>query len=260
LVPVGIIYAVLFALVLLGFALDVSNHLAQAIWFVFFLAPFTGLYCIPFGLGVGILSQRLVWYTPRYGHRLVAACAGLMFVAMLIAWGGGFFEGYDIVYLLAILWPTFASAAAMLVGMYYIRAEEYEEAARLADELGEGDEYDDYDEAYEDEYEDEYDETYGDAYDDEAAYDEGAYVEEYAEGDEYATPEDDYELVETETPDVTVDLASASPDDAAPAEAAAVADGAAPADVADEPADYPMGQGMMADTFGNVRPLHMREM
>lgn len=126
--PVLISYAVLLGVSALGYVLEPVSPEAALAWFVFFLAPFSVVYCIPFGMGMGILSQRLVWYTAPYGHRLVGVCTGVVAVAMIIAWGKTLVENFDIVYLMAVIWPIVASGLSMLVGMYYVRAEEYEEA------------------------------------------------------------------------------------------------------------------------------------
>lgn len=132
--PVWVIYAVLLGLVGVGMVLETVSEHAHLLWFIFFLAPFTLLYCIPFGLGVGILVQRLVWYTQDYGHRFVALGTALVAVAMLLAWGPAVVRHKDIIYVLAILWPIVASGLAMLIGMYFIRADEYEESVRFYEE------------------------------------------------------------------------------------------------------------------------------
>lgn len=143
LVPVFAAYGVLLVLCSLGYVLDGAASQASAYWFIFFLAPFSAVYCIPFGMGVGILAQRLVWYTASYGHRVVAAGTATVLVAMLLGWGGQLFANFDIVYLAAVIWPTLASCISMLIGMYFVRTKEYEEVSSYEE-----------DEAYEDEYED----------------------------------------------------------------------------------------------------------
>lgn len=157
--PALLALVVLVALAILGLPLSAVGGRVYAFWFTFFLAPFSVLYCIPFGLGLGIKAQQLVWYTPEYGHRFVRLGALVVLASMLIGWGKLLFFYFDPLYLLAVVWPVAMAGLMMLVGMYYVRQAEYEQSAAYEDGLA--------DDAYAD-----------DAYADEGASAEDAPLEE----------------------------------------------------------------------------------
>ena len=126
--PVWLIYAALLVLSALGYALDAFSDSAYLIWFTFYLAAFTGVCCIPFGLGVGILAQARVWYTPRYAHRFILLNAILVMVCMLVGWWPHLMDDFDPVYLLVCIWPSLISSIFMQIGMHLVRKNEYRQA------------------------------------------------------------------------------------------------------------------------------------
>lgn len=146
LMPVWAVYAVLLGFAALGRILPTEGML-HTYWFIFFLAPFSSLYSIPFGMGMGILAQVLVWYTPEFGHRLVVCGSALVAVAMGMCWWPALTHYFDVIYLAAWVWPVVSSALAMLVGMHFVREREYELAV-AGDDYG----YDEQDFDYEGDY------------------------------------------------------------------------------------------------------------
>ena len=133
--PVWLIYMALFALVALGRVAALVSDDVYLAWFTFFLAPFSAIYCVPFGLGVGILAQSRVWYMPHYAHRLIRFCAFLMLAAMVVAWCSRLVGNFDPMYVVACLWPTLISALFMQFGMYLVRQNEYEASLEDSDDI-----------------------------------------------------------------------------------------------------------------------------